>query len=39
MIIRYNSKEELEVVVQHDTNVHGYQDSTEFRKRIIIEFK
>ena len=35
-----NTKEELlEVVVQHGTQVHGYEDTPEFREKIVKEFK
>lgn len=35
-----DSKEELlEAVVQHGTKVHGYEDSPEFREKILKEFK
>lgn len=35
-----NSKEELlEAVVQHGCQVHGYEDTTEFRENIVKEFK
>ncbi len=35
-----DTKEELlEVVVQHGSKVHGYEDTEEFRKNIVKEFK
>jgi predicted small metal-binding protein len=35
-----DTKEELlEAVVQHGTNVHGYEDTPEFREQIVKEFK
>ncbi len=35
-----DTKEELlEAVVQHGTKVHGYQDTPEFRDKIIKEFQ
>lgn len=35
-----DSKEELlAAVVQHGTKVHGYEDSAEFREKIMSEFK
>ena len=35
-----DTKEELlEAVVQHGVKVHGYEDTSEFRKNIIKEFK
>ena len=35
-----NTKEELlEAVIQHGTNVHGYEDTPEFRDQIVKEFK
>lgn len=35
-----DSKEELlEAVIQHGTKVHGYDDTAEFRKQIMSEFK
>lgn len=35
-----DSKEELlEAVVQHGTTVHKYEDTPEFRKNIMKEFK
>jgi len=32
-------KELLDAVIQHGTTVHGYEDSLEFRKKIVKEFK
>ncbi|MBT8329366.1 MAG: DUF1059 domain-containing protein [Desulfofustis sp.] len=35
-----DTKEELlEVVVEHGTKVHGYEDTAEFRENIVKEFK
>lgn len=35
-----DTKEELlEAVVEHGTKVHGYEDSPEFRAKIMSEFK
>lgn len=35
-----DSKQELlEAVVQHGSTVHGYEDTPEFRKEIVKEFK
>jgi len=35
-----DSKEELlAAVVQHGANVHGYEDTPEFRESIVKEFK
>lgn len=35
-----NSKEELlEAVIQHGCQVHGYEDSPDFRDNIVKEFK
>jgi predicted small metal-binding protein len=35
-----DTKEELlEAVVQHGGKVHGYEDTSEFRKNIVKEFK
>jgi len=35
-----DTKEELlEAVVQHGTQCHGYQDTPEFREKIMREFK
>ncbi len=35
-----DTKEELlEAVVEHGTKVHGYDDTPEFRKNIVKEFK
>jgi len=35
-----DTKEELlEVVVQHGTKVHNYEDTPEFRENIVKEFK
>ncbi len=35
-----DTKEELlEAVVQHGTKVHGYEDTTKFREKIVKEFK
>jgi predicted small metal-binding protein len=35
-----DTKEELlEAVVQHGTKVHNYEDTPEFRKKIVKEFK
>ena len=35
-----DTKEELlDVVVQHGTHVHGYEDTPEFREKIVTEFK
>ena len=35
-----DSKEELlKAVVQHGTKVHGYEDTPEFREKIMSEFK
>ena len=35
-----DTKEELlEAVVEHGTKVHGYEDTPEFRKKIVEEFK
>jgi predicted small metal-binding protein len=35
-----DSKEELlEVAIQHGTRVHGYEDTPDFRKQMIKEFK
>jgi predicted small metal-binding protein len=35
-----DTKEELlEAVVQHGTKVHGYEDTTEFREKIVNVFK
>ena len=32
-------EELLNVVVQHGTTVHGYEDTPEFRETIVKEFK
>ena len=32
-------EELLEVVVQHGSKVHGYEDTAEFRQNIVKEFK
>jgi predicted small metal-binding protein len=32
-------EELLEAVVQHGTTVHGYEDTPEFREKIVKEFK
>jgi len=35
-----NTKGELlEAVVQHGTTVHHYEDTPEFREKIVLEFK
>ncbi len=35
-----DTKEELlDAVIQHGTTVHGYEDSPEFREKIVKEFK
>ncbi len=35
-----NTKDELlEAVVEHGTKIHGYEDTPEFRKNIVKEFK
>ena len=35
-----DTKEELlDAVIQHGTKVHGYEDSPEFREKIVKEFK
>ena len=35
-----DTKEELlEAVVQHGTKVHGYEDTPDFREKIVKEFK
>ncbi len=35
-----NTKEELlEAVVQHGSKVHNYEDTPEFREKIVKEFK
>ena len=35
-----DTKEELlEAVVQHGAKVHGYEDTSEFREKIVEEFK
>ena len=35
-----NTKEELlEVVIEHGTKVHGYENTPEFRENIVKEFK
>ncbi len=35
-----DTKEELlEAVVQHGTKVHGYENTTTFREKIVKEFK
>ena len=35
-----NTKEELlEAVVQHGTKVHGYEDTPDFREKVVKEFK
>jgi predicted small metal-binding protein len=35
-----DSKEELlEAAIQHGTSIHGYDDTPEFRKTILKEFK
>ena len=35
-----DTKEELlEAVVQHGTTVHGYEDTNEFREKIVKGFK
>lgn len=38
--ISADSEEELlKAVVQHGTTVHGYQDTPEFRNKMLKEFK
>ncbi len=35
-----DTKEELlDAVIQHGTTVHGYEDTSEFREKIVTEFK
>ena len=35
-----NTKEELlEAVIQHGAKIHGYEDTPEFRDKIVKEFK
>lgn len=35
-----DTKEELlEAVVHHGATVHGYEDTSEFREKIVTEFK
>ena len=35
-----NSKEELlEAVIMHGTKVHGYENTSDFREKIVKEFK
>ena len=35
-----DTKEELlEAVVQHGCKIHGYEDTPEFREKIVTEFK
>jgi predicted small metal-binding protein len=34
-----NKEELLEAAIQHGTRVHGYEDTPDFRKQMINEFK